>query len=173
MRKIIIIGTLHSGSTPEDELEKVLQEYDADQIFVEISEEDIGNRELKDYPKEMVFAFNWAEKKGVKVNGYDPKTDIFRKGMTELDNKKVIEEQEGLMEEFNWKDMNKVVNLRKLDTEAGKNLVDPDKAEEREFEMLGNIEREMIHKGVILILTGCGHLDFFEKHIKGAIFPFR
>ena len=69
--------------------------------------------------------------------------------------------------------MNKAENLKKLDTDSAKNLVDSKKEEKREFEMLKNIKNSMIDNGKILIITGCGHLDFFEKHIINAVFPFR
>ena len=60
-----------------------------------------------------------------------------------------------------------------LDTDSEKNLIDLDKEIKRESEMLRNIRNVIVKKGIVLILTGCGHLDFFEKNIKDAIFPFR
>ena len=173
MRKIIIIGTLHAGLTPENELKEVLEKYNPNQLLIEIAEEDIKNREFYSYPLEMVFAYDWANKNKVKVNGFDLKIDVLRKGMKEEDNQKVIEEQKKLMNNFSWKDMNKAENLKKLDTDSAKNLVDSKKEEKREFEMLKNIKNSMIDNGKILIITGCGHLDFFEKHIINAVFPFR
>ncbi len=173
MKKIIIIGTLHAGLTPKNELKEVLEKYNPNQLLIEIAEEDIKNREFYSYPLEMVFAYDWANKNKVKVNGFDLKIDVLRKGMKEEDNQKVIEEQKKLMNNFSWKDMNKAENLKKLDTDSAKNLVDSKKEEKREFEMLKNIKNSMIDNGKILIITGCGHLDFFEKHIINAVFPFR
>lgn len=173
MRKIIIIGTLHSGLTPEDELKEVLERYNPDQLLIEIAEEDIKNGKFDFYPPEMIFAYNWAKKNKVKVNGFDSKMDVLRKGMTEEDNQKVIEEQKKVMNNFTWKDMNKTETLKKLDTDSAKNLIDHKKEEKREFELLKNIKDSMIENGKILIITGCGHLDFFEEDIRNAFFPFR
>jgi uncharacterized RmlC-like cupin family protein len=39
--------------------------------------------------------------------------------------------------------------------------------------MLKNIHRHMDHEGVIVILTGAGHLDFFEKELPEADMIFR
>jgi hypothetical protein len=173
MGKIIIVGTLHAGLTLENELEEVLERYNPDQLLVEIAQVDIENGKLDSYPPEMVFAYNWAKKNKAKVNGFDSKIDVFRKGITEENNQKVIKEQKKLMKNLTWRDMNKSENLKKLDTASAIELIDPEKEEKREFEMLRNIQNLMLGMGTILIVTGCGHLDFFEKHIKNAIFPFR
>ena len=49
MRKIIIIGTIHSGFTPNKELEEVLEKYHPKQLFVEIAEEDVTKNKLKNH----------------------------------------------------------------------------------------------------------------------------
>ncbi len=175
MRKIIIIGTLHAGLTPENELKEVLEKYSPDQLLVEIVEEDVKKEKFDSYPPEMIFVYKWAKKNKIKVNGFDSKIDVFSKGMAEEDNEKVIQEQKILMNNLNlkWKDMNKAENLKKLDTDSAKKLVDPEKEAKRESEMLKNIKKSMIRGGTIVIITGCGHLEFLERHIKDAIFPFR
>lgn len=173
MRKIIVIGTLHAGLTPENELKEILVKYHPEQLLVEIAQTDIKNGKFDAYPPEMIFAYHWAKKKKIKVSGFDSKIDSLRKGMTEEDNMGVIEEQKKLMENLTWKDMNRAKHLKKLDTASAQNLVDLDKEEKREFEMLINIKKAMIDQGTTIIVTGCGHLDFFKKHMKSAIFPLR
>ena len=49
MRNIIIIGTVHSGFTPNKELEEVLEKYHPKQLFVEIAEEDVTKNKLKNH----------------------------------------------------------------------------------------------------------------------------
>lgn len=173
MKKIIIIGTLHAGLTPENELKEILEKSNPDQLLVEIAKEDIKKGKLGFYPPEMVISYTWAKKNRIKVNGFDSKIDVLMKGISEEDNQRVIEEQKKLMGNFTWKDMNKTENFKKLNTDSAKKLVDPEKEEKREFEMLKDIKNSMLGTGTILIVTGCGHLNFFEKHIKNAIFPFR
>ena len=173
MRKIVIIGVLHAGLTPESELEEVLEKYGPDQLLIEIVEKDIIERKLDSYPPEMVFAYTWAKKKKVKVSGFDSKTRILKAGMTEEDNQKVVDDQKMLMKNYSWRDMNQMEYLRKLNTHSARNLIDPKKEEKRELEMVRNINTLMIKEGKILVITGCGHLIFFEKHIPSALFPFR
>jgi len=173
MKKIIIIGTLHAELTPEDELREVLEKYSPDQLLLEIAEEDVKNKKIDSYPPEMIFAFNWAKNNKVRLNGFDSKIDSLNKGLTKEDEEKAIQEQKAVMKNFTWRDMNKLENLKKLYTDSVENLIDWRKEEKRELEMLNNIKSSMIQEGVILILTGCGHLAYFERRIKDAIFPFR
>lgn len=77
------------------------------------------------------------------------------------------------MENLTWKDMNKSNNLKTLNTDSAKKLVAPEKEAKRESEMLENIKKAMIHNGTILIITGCGHLDFLRRHVKDALSPFK
>lgn len=64
MQEYFIIGTLHSGLTPKDELEGLLAEIKPDQLLVELPEgydaKDIKDREV--VPDEMLFAHSWAQK---------------------------------------------------------------------------------------------------------------
>lgn len=50
MRKVIIIGTLHLGSTPHKELEKILKRIRPNRLLVEIAQEDIENNAIENYP---------------------------------------------------------------------------------------------------------------------------
>ena len=173
MKKVIIIGTVHAGSTPNKELKKVLEKYKPDKILVEIAQTDIRNKKIKSYPSEMQFTYNWAKKVKIKVNGFDSEINVFAKGKTEKDNQKAIKEQEKILRKFTWQDMNKEKNLKLLDIPSAMTLVDKKKAKKREIEMLKNVKKEILPKGKTVIVTGAGHLSFFKKHIKNAIFPFR
>lgn len=173
MKKIVIIGTVHGDFTPEDELKEVLEEYNPDQLFVEIAAEDIKDGKLAHYPSEMLFAYEWARKNKVRVDGFDSKINGPEEGREKEGEQKLIEEQRKLLNKFSWKEMNKPENLRKFYDSFPKNLVDPKKEEKREFEMLKNIRNHMIKNGRVLIITGCAHLDFFEKNFENAEFPLR
>ena len=82
MRKIIIIGTLHSY-TPSNELKEILEKYKPNQLLVEITQENINKNNFKSYPEEMVFAYGWAIKNKIKVNGFDSTINVFMEGKTE------------------------------------------------------------------------------------------
>jgi pheromone shutdown protein TraB len=169
MQNIIIIGTLHAGSTPNEDLEKIFRKYKPTQILVEISQNDINNN-ISEYPPEMIFTYKWAIENNIKVNGFDSKINVFKEGVTENDNLELIKEQEKLIKNYSWKDFNKSENEKLLDIDE---ITDHVKEKKREQKMLKNINATIDDDGVILIITGCGHLDFLEQNIKKAIFPFR
>lgn len=172
-KKIIIIGTLHAGLTPNNELEEVIKGYNPDQLFVEIANDDILKNDLISYPPEMIFAFEWAKSNNIKVMGFDSKINVFRDGVTPEGNQDLIEKQKKLINEISWKDFNKTENEKLLDVDGMDELINPDKERMREEEMIKNIEASTIKNGTILVITGIAHLNFFETNIKDAIFPFR
>ena len=171
MRKLIVIGTIH-GMTPEAELNKVLEKYAPAQLLVEIAHDDL-TKDLSKYPVEMIYAYNWAKKKGIPVAGFDSKINELKEGLSLEYLKKVDSEEERLLKKFTWIDLNKEKNNKKTDTPLIKSIIDEKKARDREIEMLANIKKKLIAKGKILILTGCSHLAFFEEKLKDAQFPFR
>lgn len=172
MKKIIIIGTLH-GMTPESELEELFNKYKPEQILVEIAEADLEKDKIKSYPREMVFAYKWAKKNGIPTAGFDSGINSLRDGATEKDNQKLIEVETELLEGLTWKDMNRRENDTLLDTDFYFQVVDPNKERKREEEMLKNIQNLSIEDKIVMIITGAGHLKFFEKNIPAAIFPLR
>ncbi len=175
MRKIIIIGTIHHGWTPNEELKDVLEKYVPNQLFIEIAEEDIVKNNLKEYPPEMIFALNWAKENKVRADCFDVAGFTLKKGTTKKEIKNLIEEFSGLVKKtkLTWTDMNKEKNLKLLDAPNYLNAIDWKKEKAREREMLNNIKRVILKSGTIVIVTGAGHLKFFEEHFKRAEFPFR
>jgi len=83
-----------------------------------------------------------------------------------------IGDQKKAMKNLTWKDMNKKNNLMLLDVSSEEKLIDKKKEIKREQEMLKNIKKKL-GTGNTLIITGCGHLNFFERNLKNAIFPLR
>jgi len=178
MRKIIFIGTLHGGITSKHELKELLERYSPNQVLVEVTEEDLDMNKLESYPEEMQFAVGWARDNRIKVNGFDSSIEVTKGGFTDEDNKKLMKNQIELLSEKNrdWKDLNKPENLEMLDNDARTSLepfVDFEKELEREHEMLFNINKKAIKEGVIVVITGAGHLNFFEKNFSDAEFPLR
>jgi hypothetical protein len=175
MRKITIIGTIHGGFTPNEELKDVLEKYRPHQLFVEIAEEDVAKNKLKDYPPEMVFAMNWAKENKIKVNCFDITENSLKKGVTKKEIKNLNKDADELIKrnKFTWMDLNEEGKQKIFDTPAYLNAVDWKKEKARELKMLANIKKAMRKSGTIVIVTGAGHLKFFEKHLKGAEFPFR
>lgn len=173
MEKIIIIGTLHAGSTPDRELAEVLEKYKSDQLLVEIAQADIDAGKIDDYPPEMIFAYNWAKNNGIDVFGFDSKINVFAEGKTQADNQALIDEQERVMGALTWKDMNNEENLKILSVPGESELIDEEKEQARERELLENIKIRLAIDKTTLIVTGCGHLKFFEENLIGAIVPLK
>jgi pheromone shutdown protein TraB len=172
-RKIIVIGTLHAGITPNNELKAAIESFEPDQLLLEIANDDIVKNDLSPYPPEMIFAFEWAKSNNVKVAGFDSKINVFREGVMPEHNQAIIDKQKKLIKKLSWKDFNKIENEKLLDVDGSDELIDQDKERVRENEMLKNIEENIIENGTIVIITGTAHLNFFERNIKDAIFPFR
>jgi pheromone shutdown protein TraB len=170
MRKIIVIGTLHAGLTPKNELKDILSSYKPDQLLVEIQEKDIQAKTISSYSDEMVFAYEWAKENNILVIGFDVNINILKEGKTQADNQRVIEKQKAIIHQHDWKDFNQNKYLKLLD-EFKRNLVDGEKWKEREKKMLSNILDNVINTGVIVVLTGAGHIPFFIEHLKDAEFP--
>jgi pheromone shutdown protein TraB len=173
MLKVIIIGTLHVGLTPNKELETEFIKYNPNQILVEIAEGDIKKKSISKYPPEMIFTYNWARKNKIKVNGFDSKINIFKKGVKKADNLELIKKQKTIIKNYSWKAFNKEENDRLLNIDDLSKIIDLEKEKIRNLQMLCNIRKFIISNGVVMIITGTGHLNFFEKHFKKAIFPFR
>lgn len=173
MRKIIIIGTLHVGLTPKNELQELLDRFKPDQLLVELSNDDIINDKIGLYSDEMLFAYDWAKDNDVLVNGFDANISVLSAAKNEEDNNEVIEEQKKIIEKYSWKDFNKTSYLKLLNTEKEARLIDRKKWDLREEKMLENILENIIPEGMVLIVTGSGHIPFFEKNIKDAIFPLK
>ena len=171
MNQIYIIGTLHAGWTPESELQEELEKIKPDQLLVEICDSDLQDNKIENYPSEMVFAYQWAKQNQVPVVGYDSKIEVFRDGVGDEDNQIVIEEQKKRLGHITWQEANKPENRALFKSEGYEKLVDPEKDKLREQEMLANIKEVMNNSGRIVILTGCGHLDFFETNFPEAEFP--
>ena len=173
MRKIYVIGTVHNMLPgKKKELKSLLEDIDPDQILVEIVNKDLRNNRIRKYPKEMIFAYIWAIKNGKKVNGSDVPINIIRKGFSQKELKIVEKSLTKIASKYTWKELNKSKYIRKLEIFDDK-IIDKKKHRLRQKKMLENIQKNMIKDGTILILTGSGHLKFFEKKLKEAIFPFR
>ncbi len=173
MQSIFVIGTVHT-MMPEhqQELENLLRVINPDQILVEISQEDVQKENFKEYPQEMVYAYYWAKNQGKRVNGFDTSVDIIDETVSEDMKRQLGREAGHLIAIVNWKDLNKtnteIYRRLSLFTER---MVDKEKHKQRQETMLENIQKHMISRGKILILTGSFHLPFFQKNLKNALFP--
>ena len=169
MRKIFIIGTVHKGLTKLEELKKALEKISPDQLLIEIEDKDLRMEIFDKYSNEMVFAYKWAKSNKIDVRGFDFSFDVSKEG---ANNEEAIKESKRAIKNISWKELNREKNIKILDKIYFK-YVDLDKDRIREERMLNNINKLILKNGIIVILTGIGHLRFFEENLKEAIFPFR
>ena len=175
MRKIYVIGTIH-GITPNNELKSILKKINPNQILIEIVERDLKNKSFKGYPNEMVYTYEWGIKNQKIINGFDFKIRTVKKPV--LKNKKLLKKLDEkaikIISKHNWKEWNKSkYDEDKEFYKLQKRIIDFKNQKIRENKMLSNIKKIMVKNKKILVLTGVSHLRFFEKKLKGAIFPFR
>lgn len=177
MRKIYIIGTLHNMLPKyKEELKSLLEDINPDQVLVEIVDKDLKTKKIRKYPKEMRFAYRWGMKHDKKTNGFDTPIDVVKKSVTKKELKKAEEEALSIIDKYGltWKDFNKpkYEHIKEIDILENQ-IIDRPKDKLRQRQMLENIQKMIIEDGTVLILTGAGHLSFFEQNIKEAIFPLR
>lgn len=178
MRNIYIIGTLH-GFTPIEDLSDILEKLNFTQILIELPEDAPEKfKENNDIRDEMMWTYQWAKKKGVKVGLFDEYQPLFKKGMSveSPEYKEYVEKEREFLKKYTWQDFNKVEFLEKLNLhteEIEEKLFDRMKSRKREKKMLENIKRLMSAEGNVVIITGVSHLDFFKKNLENATIPLR
>ena len=106
MQHLIFIGTLH-GITPKEELIKILEQQEPNQLLIEIAQEDIDKGAVDSYPPEMIDAYNWAKAHNIQVFGFDSKINVLAGGKTKEDEERISKEQDEIIKKYNWKDFNK------------------------------------------------------------------
>ena len=154
------------GLTPKEELQKLLEQYHPDQLLIEIKEEDLKTKKIENYPSEMIFTYAFAKENNIEVKGFDAKVE----GILKKEEKELIKKEGEIIKNLSWKEMNKKENQNKL-RKVSKEFMDTKKEEERQYKMLKNINKKMRKDKTIMILTGCGNLDFFKRHIKESLLP--
>lgn len=170
---MIFIGTLHGGITPVKELINLIGKFHPDQILVEIVDSDLTRGSVAKYPSEMRAVLAWARRRKVSIKGFDARISTFKEGLTVQDNKKTIRDQLKIIGDRSWKLFNKDRYLKMLDTPSFDALVDMKKYRQREYRMAKNIRKRASKSGSVVVVTGCGHLSYFESVFRQAKFPLR
>lgn len=172
MFEIVFVGTLHCGFTDTEELKEIILDIDPDLLLVEISQEDIENKNISQYPDEMRYAYRLAEELGISCKGFDTKVSVSKKGIPSELTQEIIAEQGKIIKQYSWKEFNNSDLNQKL-TSLSVEMIDFEKWNQRELEMNKNIETLTPRHGTVLILTGTAHLAFFERVFPNAKFPLR
>ena len=178
--KVVIIGTIHLNWTPKDELWEVLSDINPDQVLVELSEEELNLRPRSDSIRDEMFAaYDWAIQHKKLVNYFDTEDSPLKDGVTGKEDEFLEHELKckELLKNYSWKDLNKlepwkISEVQELEDKITTKYFDIKKSQGREQKMLKEIRAKLI-EGTNVIVTGAGHLSFFEKEIPDAQLPFR
>lgn len=176
MRKIYLIGTLHAGYTPNDELKEVLEEIRPNQVLVELpneAREELSERKI--YPTEMVFAYDWAIENNINTGKFDVSEEhsYFNKGRGPEDPEyvKYLKDLEETLKKYSWKEFNNPELNESLEHPMEDVLFDKEQANIREQAMLRNILDIIDDEGVVVIITGAAHLKYFKENLPESILP--
>jgi hypothetical protein len=144
MRQVTVIGTLHTiipGA--EAQLEGIFNRSNPDQILVEIVQADLDFGTVDSYPKEMVFAANWAGDRGIAVAGFDSLINIFRSDAAPDGNQRLLEYQLPIIASRPWWHFNKVEFNQELLGPDWYDVIDRTKERARQAELLNNSIAQM------------------------------
>lgn len=173
MRKILLLGTLHGGLTPKDELRSILESVAPDQLFVELTPNEIING--SPFRDEMMFAYQWGQDRRITVNRFDRNTGELKEGVTGKEPEFITlsNELKSALEKYSWQELNKTEisqqpQILEIEKRIHDKFIDSTKEKEREEEMLKNIQDQILPAGEVLIITGTGHLDFFLRNLSDA-----
>lgn len=169
------IGTIHCGITDNDELIEIINNLNPEFILIEMVQEDIDNNTIENYPDEMKYVLNWCKEKNILCYGFDSNIDISHKNYSKENESRLIEFQMREIKKRNWKEFNNSKICKLIDCNESFEVIDSFKERTREIEMKNNIlnileiNKSKFKQGIVI--TGCGHLDFFRKEFVDANFP--
>lgn len=179
MKEVLVIGTIHLNWTPKDELEEALRNLRPDKLHVELSPEELNKPREDSIRDEMFVAYDWAARNNIPVSVFDIDEDILKDGVTGKESEFMAHElkEKELLKNYTWKDLNSAKPWQEpviaaLEKEIVKKYFNKEKSELREHKMLKNVKDGLI-EGRNVIVTGAGHLNFFEREIPSAELPFR
>lgn len=179
MKEVIIIGTLHGGFTPKEELKELLSSINPDKVLVELSPEELARPVVKSTRDDMFTAYDWATGNNKQVAVFDIENDTLKEGVTgeEPEFAEFGSAIEGLLKEYSWKELNreepwKSSDVLGLENKLMEKYFNIEKNQERDFTMFQNIKDNLI-EGKNVVLTGTGHLTFFKEQMPEAKLFFR
>ena len=172
MNNIFFIGTLHCGFTENSELEDIIRSLNPSLLLLEMLDTDIINNTITWYPNEMIFGMKLAQSMKVDYLWFDSKLSVLKKWVTKRNEQEIIEKQELIIKKYSRKDFNKEELNKKL-SHISDSIIDQEKWNQRENEMKTNIIDILLKQKnkKIMIITGVGHIPFFQKKFPKANFP--
>ncbi len=167
MSQLYIVGTAHN---PADDLESVVRSIRPQQLLLEIVDEELRRGELEDQLPEMMAMYHFAKGQGILVRGFDARVDIIIPIVTQED----LLYADGVARKYGTLGFQEL-NKRQYDEvweKIARMAINPEAHAQRQGAMVENI-REMRMPGDNLLFCGIGHLQYLERTIPDAVFPFR
>jgi hypothetical protein len=178
MRRLLVIGTPHLAD-PDlfQALEDALNQADPDQLILEMQDDAAAGGAPVSGSPEMLFAYRWAEKRGVPVRGHEPSgSSILRDSLASerinaLD-QELRELVRGLsprrtIDIFLKRGAPETSTERRVDAVVDE-LIDPQKALDRTQAIIAAIRRVAAPEGTVLIICGGAHTPHIAAALAGC-----
>ena len=172
MRKVILIGTVHLGLTPIDELIDEVISHNPDRILIEIDQDGNGAQEMKQL-------LQWCKDNSAEYHCFDEAAPAEQSasGPTEkeiVDFTKAIQDK---LQGVSWKDLNnpsvwKETGAEEINQAFTDKFYDPEKIKDREKLLDKNISN-LLTEGTNVVVTGAGHMTRLLDSIPGSTAPLR
>lgn len=171
---------MHGGLTPKEELIQILEDFQPNQVLLEFTEKEFENinKTALIVRDEMGNALEWALSKRIAADYFDVDMPLSEKEKSFTDPVFVAMNEEFGKElsKYSWKELNEKKEFDSKLNELEKELhtfISKEASDEREKLMKQGVSEKMLSEGIVVILTGVDHLDFFEKEFPNALFPLR
>jgi len=172
MKQVIIIGTVHMGFTPVEELIVEVSTHRPDRVFVEVDEAGNG-------AKEMQGLYSWLVSGQVAYVCFDYllTTNKYDNQPSQTAINQFTKDMRDKLGVYNWKELNKPeiwmnCGAERLNQDFVDKYYDTEKERKREERLVSNIEEQLID-GVNVVVTGAGHVDYFLENISNSSAPLR
>lgn len=172
MKEVILIGTIHLGLTPIEELVSEVVTYNPDRVLIEVDKEGNGAEEMK-------LLLDWCKENNVEYRCFDTAVPA-EKSASRPTQREIIGFAELIKKKLHgvsWKDLNNRLTWESTGAEDVNQaftdkFYDLDKIETRNKLIEQNIP-PLLTEGTNVVVTGAGHLTHLLAAIPGSTAPLR
>lgn len=179
MKKVIILGTIHLGFTPKDELIKEIEKYKPDQLLIELTEKEVKEGQENSIRDEMFYVHEFASSSAIPYVLFDTDEDTLKDGITgtEPDFLLMEEKVKQVLVGSDWKELNEAhpwlqKDIKEIEDRIVTTYFDTNRMKMREIKIAQNI-RENLIEGTNVVITGCGHITHLLQDLPGSVAPLR
>lgn len=179
MKKVILLGTVHGDFTPRKELIKEVEKHKPDQLFIELTQQEVSNGKEESIRKEMFYVLEYAIENKIPYILFDIDESCFKDEISENEIEQASDWGEILeyFNKFSWQELNnrapnEIKKIKELKEEDIDKYFDRAKIKSRESKIEKNIITELID-GTNVVVTGNAHLTHMLSGIPNSFAPLR